>query len=674
LFGIGKWVENHTQVSNGFSFSNSSLHDPETIPILTFLGMKVSYSCLPLGRLGAILPMRPYRAKSILTPSSRPFLRQYRTVRVSPTWNSHTITRLYSSRSKIFESATIEANKSTARPSPYSSPSSASEPKKSAHPATPTNLSSLHLSVSDNIWHATPKLKLAPHFHMPSLLVDAHNPPPGIPSDVHLTYAWFRGPRQESMQQGMVAHSRPDIKDPSVWTRVGSKSHYTPTNEDAMHLLKFVIYAEHKPGKPLHHGNVDKTTPKIFPEPAAPVSVGKYLYFVAPTQKSAPPRSMIERKYDFEIDLLPDNYSFTAMSWNVLARRYTDPQRLSNCPDYALQWGYRKEIIMEDLVNFSPDLISLQECEDDAYDTVYHPELKGEGYGALFEKRSGVLHDGCAMFYKKSKFRLISSQRVDFDDLEGLHKEQLKPLQYPSGTLLTRNVAILSLFEIKLKGTGTGSASASASAESQQQQQHHHHHQQQYHHLENVYGKRHVIFVNTHNFWDPQSPHIKLLQAHFLTEKLEAFKQKMAHNKDIPLDTPIIIMGDLNSTHKSSVYEYLTTGTAQSSSTDSNLIKDLLRTKSCQHNMIFKNAHQAHGEAVTNLTINFAGCLDYIFHTPNAVPLAELENPTTSESEELRQSILTDDYMGCIPNPAYPSDHLPLMVRFGLTINKTPSL
>jgi CCR4-NOT transcription complex subunit 6 len=493
-------------------------------------------------------------------------------------------------------------------------------------------------------------MKLTPQFHMPSLFVDAHNPPPSVPSDVHLTYAWFRGPKMETVQQGMVAHSRPEIKS-SEWTKVGSRRNYTTTEQDSNHLLKFVIYAEHKPGIPYKAGETLVGAPLPLPDPSSPPVVGKYLYYVAPTTNKAPTRAMVPRKTDFETDLLPEQYSFTAMSWNVLARRYTDARRLSNCPDYALAWDYRKELILdENLLNYEPDIVSLQECEDDAYDTFYLPQLKAEGYSSLFEKRGSVLHDGCAIFYKRSKFRPISHCRVDYDDLEQF--KDLKPLQYQSATFLTHNVALIALLEIK----------ASES------------------HLENVYGKRYVYFVNTHNFWDPQAPHVKLLQGHYLMEKLSAFQQKMASTKEIPLTTPVILMGDINSTHKSSLYEYLTTGAAHSansvysSTEERTLIKNLLRTKPITHHMKLRNAHQPHGEAVTNLTINFAGCLDYIFHTPNAVPSATLENPTTSESEALRDSILTDDYMGCIPNPAYPSDHLPLMVQFRLSLDMNSTL
>lgn len=482
-------------------------------------------------------------------------------------------------------------------------------------------------------------MKISPQFHMPSLFVDEHNPPPSIPADVHCTYAWFRGPRMETVQQGLVAHARPENKDPASWTKLSTKRTYTPTQADVMHVLKFEIYADYKPGKPISSENLNAASaPSTL---SAPVRAGRSVYFVAPKMESAPLRQMSSRRTDFEMDLLPEPYSFTAMSWNILARRYTDRQRLSNCPDYALAWNYRREAILEDnLKAYTPDLISLQECEDDAFDQHFQPSMRAEGYGSIFEKRGSVVHDGCAVFYKKSKFRFVHSIRVDFDDLEA--DKDLKVLLYPSAHLLTHNVATIALFEIKVPEQR----------------------------LENVYGKRYVYVVNTHHYWDPLTPDIKLLQTQYLLERLERFKTKMQTSKSIPSETPVLYNGDFNSTHESAVYDFITSGSLDNRDVSKDhLISEVLRAKTLKHNANFQNALVAHGDAPTNLTINFSGCLDYVFHSPSLVPIAVLENPITSESADLRESILTDDYMGCIPNPSYPSDHLPLMVQFGISLN-----
>ena len=560
-------------------------------------------------------------------------------------------TRSYAPNSKTAPPTAEHASKSPKTTSSTSSASSKPDSKShgpspaSTQPHTPTSLSSFRLAMGDNRWHVTPGMKISPQFHMPSLFVDAHNPPPSLPSDIHCTYAWFRGPRMETVQQGLVAHARPENKDPSAWTKVSAKRTYTPTQADAMHVLKFEIYGDYKPGKVVSSDNANPA-PIASPLTGSPVRAGRSIYFVVPQTKDAPLRSMSKRRADFETDLLPESYSFSAMSWNTLARRYTDRQRLSNCPDYALSWNYRKESILEDnLKSYSADLISLQECEDDAFEEYFQPQMRAEGYGSIFEKRGSVLHDGCAVFYKKSKFRLVHSIRIDFDDLDA--EKDLKSLPYPSAHLLTHNVATAALFEIKA---------------SEQR-------------LENVYGKRFVYVVNTHHYWDPLSPDIKLLQVQYLMEKLERFKAKMLASKAIPIESPILLAGDFNSTHDSAVYDYITSGSLENKkSSEERLISQVLRAKPLKHSNNFDNALVAHGDAPTNVTINFSGCLDYVFHSPSLVPIAVLENPITSDSAELKDSILTDDYMGCIPNPAYPSDHLPLMVQFGVTLSPGPQL
>lgn len=55
---------------------------------------------------------------------------------------------------------------------------------------------------------------------------------------------------------------------------------------------------------------------------------------------------------------------------------------------------------------------------------------------------------------------------------------------------------------------------------------------------------------------------------------------------------------------------------------------------------------------------SFKGSLDYIFYTPNTIqPFSVLNVP--SESELIREIGSTE-----LPNPVYPSDHMPLCIQF----------
>jgi CCR4-NOT transcription complex subunit 6 len=48
------------------------------------------------------------------------------------------------------------------------------------------------------------------------------------------------------------------------------------------------------------------------------------------------------------------------MCYNVLCDKYATRQLYGYCPSWALNWEYRKKGIMEEIVNWDADIISLQ--------------------------------------------------------------------------------------------------------------------------------------------------------------------------------------------------------------------------------------------------------------------------------------------------------------------------
>ena len=54
------------------------------------------------------------------------------------------------------------------------------------------------------------------------------------------------------------------------------------------------------------------------------------------------------------------------------------------CPNWALNWEYRKKVILDEITMYSADLITLQEVEFDQFMTFFQPELARIGYEGLF--------------------------------------------------------------------------------------------------------------------------------------------------------------------------------------------------------------------------------------------------------------------------------------------------
>lgn len=60
---------------------------------------------------------------------------------------------------------------------------------------------------------------------------------------------------------------------------------------------------------------------------------------------------------------------FSVMCYNVLCDKYATRQLYGYCPSWALNWEYRKKSIMQEILNCSADIISLQVCHPLAWIT-----------------------------------------------------------------------------------------------------------------------------------------------------------------------------------------------------------------------------------------------------------------------------------------------------------------
>lgn len=84
-----------------------------------------------------------------------------------------------------------------------------------------------------------------------------------------------------------------------------------------------------------------------------------------------------------------------------------------------VSWSRRKIQLLHEITQYNPDIITLQEC-DHYYDT-FLPELSSKGYDGLFAPKpaSACLEvsdnfDGCAIFVKRNKLRIVSSETITF--------------------------------------------------------------------------------------------------------------------------------------------------------------------------------------------------------------------------------------------------------------------
>lgn len=76
------------------------------------------------------------------------------------------------------------------------------------------------------------------------------------------------------------------------------------------------------------------------------------------------------------------------MCYNVLCDKYATRQLYGYCPSWALNWEYRKKGIMEEIVNWDADIISLQVMPTKYY---FHHRLVELCFLNPFENAGGDL-------------------------------------------------------------------------------------------------------------------------------------------------------------------------------------------------------------------------------------------------------------------------------------------
>lgn len=85
----------------------------------------------------------------------------------------------------------------------------------------------------------------------------------------------------------------------------------------------------------------------------------------------------------------------------------------------AISWDYRKDLLLHEITQYSPDIITLQ--ENDHYYDFFLPELDAMGYDCFFAPKpaSACLEvsdrsDGCSMFFRRDKIKVLSSETVTY--------------------------------------------------------------------------------------------------------------------------------------------------------------------------------------------------------------------------------------------------------------------
>ena len=332
-------------------------------------------------------------------------------------------------------------------------------------------------------------------------------------------FMWFRkkiGKKEGSTTTFKNANDASEkcCKKNAVWEFVSNKFMYTPENKDIGYQLKFICVPKRGDIYGFSH------------EAVAKLVVG-----------AGPGICPFDERHLYTSKVLSDENLFRVVSYNILADIYcsTDFARTHlypYCISYALDFSYRGQLMLKELLGYNADIICLQECDQKVFNAFLQPTMKDAGFAGYYMRKAGEMPEGEALFYRNSKFSVIRESGMILSEAVNFkcNKHIFNTLE-----------GCPELLESLKKRTAVGQIVALR---------------------DNVQKNRAICVLNTHLFFRPEATNIRLLQMSLLINCLNNFVKELTEQQDeLNIDKiAILICGDFNSTPDKAVIEFLLKG------------------------------------------------------------------------------------------------------------------
>ena len=115
-------------------------------------------------------------------------------------------------------------------------------------------------------------------------------------------------------------------------------------------------------------------------------------------------------------------HSIRVFSYNILAEIFAGQSAYPYAEQWELSWAYRRHKILQEILTANADIICLQEAQADSFESFLHPVLAEKGYDAVYKQKTREAMgtagrvDGCALFFKRSRFRAVEKYVIEFND------------------------------------------------------------------------------------------------------------------------------------------------------------------------------------------------------------------------------------------------------------------
>ncbi|XP_075991551.1 protein angel-like isoform X2 [Anticarsia gemmatalis] len=283
-----------------------------------------------------------------------------------------------------------------------------------------------------------------------------------------------------------------------------------------------------------------------------------------------------------------ETFQFKVLSYNVLAQYLLEchPYLYTGCDPDNLKWRLRSSRIYEEIVELAPDILCLQEVQSSHIADFYN-RFNEIGYVGIFKQKTGQRQDGCAIYYKSSRFHLVEQIHVEFFQ--------------PELPILNRdNIGMM----VKLMPVSLPSSP--------------------------------IVVATTHLLYNPKRTDVRLAQMQVFLAEIDRFAY--CNNGLESGHLPIILTGDFNSTPDSAVVRLLDSGTLMASPfRDASDWERIGVTDNCQHLSVYLNRQEG-------LTTEFRKTKIYNSEYSNIPPVGP--EPTSNRFVDQFSELFNSDTIG----------------------------
>lgn len=304
--------------------------------------------------------------------------------------------------------------------------------------------------------------------------------------------------------------------DGAAWTPIPDANvrEYTPTQDDVGHLLRAEC-------TPLWEGRVIEAGRTLSPPATCRATPEGRDTAIA--QRAAAFRSARDA------DAATEPSQFRIVSYNALADAYahTWDDMYPYCDPAHRDANYRVHLLLDDIGHLDGDVVCMQEVDGAWFERAFEPHMRRRGYSAAHATKANGSAEGCAIFVRTSRFRVVAMERMEVRALA-------QQARQADGSFAAYVNAYPDVYDALQRATTIGQMTLLEETRVDAA----------------TASPRQLLVVNTHLFFHPRAGHCRVLQLHLLLNAAAAWYEQLApsmgRRRTSWSDVGLVLCGDLN--------------------------------------------------------------------------------------------------------------------------------